>query len=60
MAYIYTSAPLQLYIWITPPLKCQSEQPIIYYFVCGVIINLPNRILGTSSLPLTFCVRVSM
>lgn len=59
MAYTYTRAPLQLYTWITP-LEVSSEQPIIYYFVCGVIINLPNRILGTSSLPLTFCVRVSM
>lgn len=58
MAYTYTSAPLQLHTWITPQ-KCQSEQPIIYYFFCGVII-LPNRILGTSSLPLTFCIRVSV
>lgn len=57
--YIYKCTSTVIYLDY-PSLKCQSEQPIIYYFVCGVITNLPDRILGTSSLPLTFCVRVSM
>lgn len=65
MAYTYTHVYLYSYTFGgVPPFKCQSQQPrwfiFIYYFICGIIIHLPNRILGTSPYPLTFCLRVSI